>query len=374
MSDLPSEPLKLRGSSISYFTGKMENYFRLKGIPYQLEAMDFPSEVKRNRERVGVSQMPVVGLPDGRWMTDTTKMIQWFETEYPQNPVVPEDPVLAYICYLLEDWADEWWWRPAMHYRWYYEDGARFASGHLAREVASALKLPLFIKRQMLRRRQRSGYTSGDGIAKGTVAGVEADVATLFESLERIFESRRFLLGDYPTLADIGFSGPFFRHFALDPIPLQILRHTAPRTLEWVMRLWNSNPSSVQGSLVHGVPDDIRELLRHMARGYLPYLNANVDAIRSGASRFNATVDGVTYKDARSSQYRVWCLDELRKHYRRLTQTELEKAQEASNLECLLRETGIWESLWTETNLPLHEDQESRLPFWADSKMTKVNE
>ena len=52
-----------------------------------------------------------------------------------------------------------------------------------------------------------------------------------FASLERIFEARPFLLGDHPTLADIGFSGPFFRHFALDPIPLQILRHTAPRTL-----------------------------------------------------------------------------------------------------------------------------------------------
>ena len=126
MSDIKSEPVKLRGASISYFTGKMENYFRLKGIPYQLEAMNFPSEVKRNQQRVGISQMPVVGLPDGRWMTDSTKMIQWFEGEYPQNPVVPEDPVLAYICYLLEDWADEWWWRPAMHYRWYYEEGARF--------------------------------------------------------------------------------------------------------------------------------------------------------------------------------------------------------------------------------------------------------
>lgn len=37
--------LELRGSSISYFTGKMENYFRLKGIPYRLESMVFPSEV-----------------------------------------------------------------------------------------------------------------------------------------------------------------------------------------------------------------------------------------------------------------------------------------------------------------------------------------
>lgn len=371
MSDKP-KMLELRGSSISYFTGKMENYFRLKGIPYRLESMEFPGEVERNKKVVGISQMPVVQLPDGRWMTDTTKMIQWFEREHPRNPIIPHDPNLAYVCYLLEDWADEWWWRPAMHYRWYYEEGARFASGHLAREVTGGLHLPLFVKRLMLRRRQRNGYTSGDGIGPEAVSGVEADVAALLTSLERIFESRPFLLGDYPTLADIGFSGPFFRHFALDPIPLQMLRHNAPRTLEWVMRLWNSTPSSMKGALVDEVPEDVRVLLRHMARGYLPYLNANVDAVRSGASRFNATVDGVTYRGARTSQYRVWCLDELRNHYRRLTEAKQEN--ETSDLECLLKDTGIWEPLWAQDGLPLLKDQESRLPFWADSKMTKVNE
>ena len=375
MSDTTSETLELRGASISYFTGKMENYFRLKGIPYRLEAMNFPSEVKRNQARIGISQMPVVGLPDGRWMTDSTKMIQWFESEHAQNPIVPKNPTLAYVCYLLEDWADEWWWRPAMHYRWYYEEGARFASGHLAREVMDGYPLPLFGRRIVLRRRQRQGYTVGDGIGRDAVAGVEADVAALFASLERIFEARPFLLGDYPTLADIGFSGPFFRHFALDPIPLQILRHTAPRTLEWVMRLWNSSPASIQGSLVDEVPEDIRELLRHMARGYLPYLNTNIDAVRNGASRFTTTVDGVTYRGARSSQYRVWCLDELRKHYRRLTEAESETEVEgASDLERLLKETGIWEPLWAQDDLPLLKDQEGGLPFWADSKMTKVNE
>ena len=150
---------------LTYFTGKMENYFRLKGIPYQLEAMNFPSEVKRNQQRVGISQMPVVGLRDGRWMTDSTMMIQWFESEYPQNPVVPEDPVLAYICYLLEDWADEWWWRPAMHYRWYYEEGARFASGHLGSRSDGWASARLFsFGALLLRRRQRQGYTVGDGI------------------------------------------------------------------------------------------------------------------------------------------------------------------------------------------------------------------
>ena len=32
-------PITVYGSSISYFTGKLENYFRIKGIPYQLRAL-----------------------------------------------------------------------------------------------------------------------------------------------------------------------------------------------------------------------------------------------------------------------------------------------------------------------------------------------
>ena len=58
--------VELRGSSISYFTGKMENYFRLKGIPYRLESMVFPGEEERNKKVLGLSQMPTVRLPDGR--------------------------------------------------------------------------------------------------------------------------------------------------------------------------------------------------------------------------------------------------------------------------------------------------------------------
>ena len=34
--------VELRGSSISYFTGKMENYFRLKGIPVSIGKHGFP--------------------------------------------------------------------------------------------------------------------------------------------------------------------------------------------------------------------------------------------------------------------------------------------------------------------------------------------
>ena len=194
MSDLPSRPLKLRGSSISYFTGKMENYFRLKGIPYQLEAMDFPSEVKRNRERVGVSQMPVVGLPDGRWMTDTTKMIQWFETEYPQNPVVPEDPVLAYICYLLEDWADT---TLAMAGR-----SSLVQAAALDPELRVAL-LPDGLPDPV---RSVMGVIPGGWVSNITELVNQKERTELLASLEQLASSVQtspWLVGDSMTLADI---------------------------------------------------------------------------------------------------------------------------------------------------------------------------
>ena len=60
-------------------------------------------------------------------MTDTTPMIQWFEKEFPDSPVIPSDPEQAFFSLLLEDYADERLWRPAMHYRWHYKR-SRFRS------------------------------------------------------------------------------------------------------------------------------------------------------------------------------------------------------------------------------------------------------
>ncbi len=163
MNDLDlSKPILLYGSNISYFTGKMENYFRVKEISYEQKVLNYPKFERTMKEKVGINQMPAVELPDGRWMTDTTKMIQWFESKIPENKIIPEDPVQAFFAFLLEDWADEWWWRTAMHYRWHYSEGAHFASRHLAEELLSSVPLPIWMKKIFLTRRQRNGYTTGE--------------------------------------------------------------------------------------------------------------------------------------------------------------------------------------------------------------------
>ena len=80
----------------------MENYFNVKEIPYSFKPMRFPSFKKTMIEKVGVQQMPAVVLKDGRWMTDTTKMIQWFESKYPEHPIIPDNSTQAFLCFLLK--------------------------------------------------------------------------------------------------------------------------------------------------------------------------------------------------------------------------------------------------------------------------------
>jgi glutathione S-transferase len=362
-----TKPVILYGSNISYFTGKMENYFRVKNIPYLLRSMQFPAFEKLMKNKVGLQQMPAVELPDGRWITDSTKMIQWFESQQSENKLTPKDPIQAFICFLLEDWADEWWWRSAMHYRWYYSEGAEFASRHLAVELLGSVPAPIWIKKLVLKRRQRAGYTAGDGMTRHNIESVEANFKTLLNNLERIFTNRPFIFGDRPSIADIGLSGPFFRHFALDPVPLEIIRQEAPAVLSWVSRLWNTRIEYCSGSWLEGIPDDLEPLLDEIGNTYLPYLCANIDAVNSNKKHFDVDVGGMLFKGARYSQYRVWCVSELRAHYQALPD------QSKRTTRKILEKHGCWEPLWRHEKLPLLNNQEVGLPFKADTKMVGVN-
>ena len=110
------------GSEISYFTGKFETYLRYTQIPYTYRGLDLVHYYWIVPRRLGATQYPTVRLADGRWMSDTTPMIAWLERQHPERPVIPEDPVQRYVALLIEDFADEWLWRPAMYYRWSHGD------------------------------------------------------------------------------------------------------------------------------------------------------------------------------------------------------------------------------------------------------------
>ncbi len=160
---------------VSYFSGKLEAYLRWKEIPYERVEVGWRQMQRELLPRTGLMKVPSVETPDGEWLQDSTPIIDWMEARHRDGAVIPSDPAHAFYARLLEDYADEWLWRPALHYRWSHAPDARLLGDRIAREVMFDLPGPVWLKAALVRHRQRRTYVSGEGFTPETrahVAGV----------------------------------------------------------------------------------------------------------------------------------------------------------------------------------------------------------
>ncbi len=354
-------PLRVYGPEESFFTGKLEAYLYYKELPFER------IEVPPTRVDGGIPQVPVVELADGRRMTDTTPILAWLEKRFPDPPVIPADPLQAFVSQLIEDYADEWLWRPAMHYRWSYRQDAMHVSRRLAEGPGSANPLPAFVLRPLVRLRQRTLFVRRDGVTRETWDHVEETYRTALRQLEAILADRPFLLGSAPTLADYGYFGSMFRHFGIDPTASSIMRETAPAVYAWVARVWAARASRTRGELEVGIPAEWEPVLGTIGTTWLPHLCANAEAWKEGRKRFDVQIEGVPYRNLRTARYRVWCLEELRGHFEALP----EAAQPGART--LLEKHGCWEPLWRVDAPPSGVDPEGRAPFTPSASMTGLD-
>ncbi len=340
----------LFGMDVSYFTGKLEAYLRYKEIPYERVDVTWGTLLRVIRRQTGVMKVPVVRTPEGLWLQDSTPMIDWFEERFPAGRVLPEDPFLAFFCRLLEDYADEWMWRPALHYRWSYRRDSRLLGDRIAAEVMSDLPLPHFARARMIRRRQYREYVRGDGVTPETRGHVEETYTSALAHLESILSHQPFLIGGRPCLADFGFFGSMFRHFSLDPTPSRIMRDHAPAVYAWVARLWNARHSQIQADWPEAghMPHGWEPLVRDLGESYLPYLHANAVAWRNRAAHFDVQIQRVLYRQLPVVPYRVWCRERLQEHFRSLPEEVRGRVQEE------LEEHGAWQPLWSDGVIASH--------------------
>ena len=103
---------RVHGMMQSYFTRKMAGYLDYKEIPWVFRR--FPGVSPEVMAAGFLGGVPVVQTPAGEFMWDSTAMIHHLELRFPEPSVLPADPVQRFLCYVLEDAADEWLYRPAV--------------------------------------------------------------------------------------------------------------------------------------------------------------------------------------------------------------------------------------------------------------------
>ncbi|MBO6944840.1 glutathione S-transferase N-terminal domain-containing protein [Altererythrobacter sp.] len=345
---------KVFGSRVSYYTGKLEAYLRYKGIAYQ--ALPTPyGDAKMLIEKVGAVQMPIVERDDGRWMSDTTPILLQMEREQPQPTILPANPVVRFLSALIEDYGDEWLWRPAMHYRWSNKLDRILISNLLAEEVGGFIKAPHWFRRLYIAHRQFKNFVLKDGVTDATHAHADATYIHALDAMNAMLANRDFLLGNAPSLADYGMMGPMFRHFGQDPTPADIMREKAPLVFEWVARMWRAAQVE-KPEFVDTVPADAAALIRECCETHLVQLGANAEAFGRGAKQFSVSIQGCNYTELPVSRYRVWCLEQLRLAFAALDEADQREAR------ALLTYEGA-EILWSGEIPASHFNEDNHLPF-----------
>ena len=340
---------------ISYFSGKLESYMRYKEIPHKVVDCTL-GDFHRIGQRTGTQKIPAIEMQDGRWLYDTTPTIQWVEQQHPEAPVLPNDPALRFVALLLEDYCDEWLWRPAMWWRWVPKISRVTLGRSIARIYSQQLAIPMG---WYFGRRQLREWVWGDGVGKHNSADVRDMLFRELEFLEGVLQKQPYILGSHPTVADFGYFGPFFRHFGCDPVSSEVMRRHGPNTYEWLARLWNAKHSALGGAIEWQWPTDTywEPLLERIAKDYLPYLHQNARAFRDDRDRFDYQGENFTFKRTTTTRYRVWCRQQLQKEFEAL---DLEDQQK---VESLFSDSGGLAALHTDGTIDARMDEQLRLPL-----------
>ncbi len=263
---------RVYGMSQSYFTRKLTGYLDYKSIPYRLRRFAVANRVARDAGWPG--GVPVVKTPGGEYMWDTTAMIHHFESRFPEPRVIPADPVLRFIDYVLEDALDEWFYRPAVGSRWFYEENHRVGGWELARDATHEIAVPCD-RAYAAVQAHVSATCEPFGV---TAANIDSWIAEILRPWLRVtgahLASHPYFLGARPSLADFAFFGGNAAHFINDPLCRRWVDADAPEIVAHTHRIMEPEDQQFGELIAPGeVPATLIAILAELGRFYLPWVS-----------------------------------------------------------------------------------------------------
>jgi len=328
-------PLAIVGAPGSPYSRKLRAVLRYRRIPHVW--VQRGAREARALPRPRVELLPQLVFPGtNEALTDSSPLIRRLEALHPERSVIPDDPALACLDALLEDYADEWLTKAMFHYRWAFEPDVAQAAAILPRwfridqpEAEAVAAGRQFAERQI-------GRLGVVGSNAATAATIEASYERLLALLDARLREAPFVFGARPAAADFALYGQLTQLAGFDPTPRRVALERAPRVVAWidgVEDLSGAEPGDADWISRDALPASLRALFVEIGRVYVPFLLANADALARGAERVEGTIDGRPWVQ-KPFPYQGKCLAWLRESHASLA------ARDRAAVDAFLAGTG----------------------------------
>jgi glutathione S-transferase len=281
---MPQEHL-LYTMPASLYSAKARAYLRTHCVPHRELPPGHKTYAEEVIPQIGRWIIPVLRTPEGALIQDTVAIIDHLDRDVaPELSAHPSTPVHRVLAHLLELFGGEGLLRPAMHYRWNFDEANL---DFLRRDFSAALLLdPDPEAKQAVfdfaSSRMRK-VTVRFGVTPETIPDVERSYLRFLELLDAHLADSPYLLGGRPTIADFGFAGPLYAHLSRDPYPSMLMKRHGRRVHRWSERMnapgLDSGEYGDRGPELFaddGVPPTLRELLAFIGEDFTPDILAQV--------------------------------------------------------------------------------------------------
>lgn len=239
--------------------------------------------------------------PDGTLMWDSTAIIEHLDPSTADDrSVIPEDSTLRFLAHLLDDFSDEWLYRPAVGSRWSYPANTIAAGWQITEELSAAIGLP----GGMMRPNVVATMTASLPKLEVTPDNIDAWMGESFTPWLRALQAHLgdgYLLGDRPSIADFAVFGGNVAHFVGDPYCRDIVDEHAPAAVAHTHRLMMPHLQEF-GDWIDAadVPETLIAVIAETGRHYLPWVaQATVDGSASVdfGGGVTATIESTPFLD-----------------------------------------------------------------------------
>jgi len=262
-------------------------YLCKKGLDYVEINPSHPHFSEKILPAIGHLTVPVLELPTGDFIADSTEIIEYLEDKHPGNPMIPADKTMAALAWLIHSYGSEGLHKPAMHYRWNTtQENRQFITDEFERSFEIRTKREGAVKTLGSEFADNmKAYVPALGITADTVEAIQRSTRRLYHILNAHFLDWPYVLGGRPSIADFGLMGPIYAHLGRDVSSAKELKVSAPALYRWIEtmnqpnitdpELWNVPPNFFEKGQL---PRSLIELLELLCADYGPELIATAKA------------------------------------------------------------------------------------------------